>query len=181
MRSEDRLVENFRYPPRPSCYGRYPELYEYRSGLIGWRRLMPPSLQANSNDYWRNTLSKYRVKDASDLNQTPHSVNLCSKVTTKKENAWIHIVWSIGVTLSLWECLSTPNVQLSTHNVVKEVGQIWCEIRIQKDFDGTLSIFTPLSTPNQFPKVTALVWSFMYMLNIQLYSIWTFGYSNIQP
>ena len=43
-------------------------------------------------------------------------------------------------------CLSTPNVQLSTHNVVKEVGQILCEIRIQKYFDGTLSIF-PLSAP----------------------------------
>ena len=26
--------------------------------------------------------------------------------------------------ISLWECLSTPNVQLSTYNVVKEVGQI---------------------------------------------------------
>ena len=26
--------------------------------------------------------------------------------------------------ISLWECLSTPNVQLSTHNTVKEVGQI---------------------------------------------------------
>ena len=26
--------------------------------------------------------------------------------------------------ISLWECLSTPNVQLSTHNVVKEVGKI---------------------------------------------------------
>ena len=26
--------------------------------------------------------------------------------------------------ISLWECLSTPNVQLSTHNAAKEVGQI---------------------------------------------------------
>ena len=72
----------------------------------------------------------------------------------------LHVVCKINkgcVTCSLWECLSAPNVQLSTHNVVKEVGQILCEIRIQKDFDGTLCIFSPLSTSNHFPKVTALI------------------------
>ena len=26
--------------------------------------------------------------------------------------------------ISLWECLSSPNFQLSTHNALKEVGQI---------------------------------------------------------
>ena len=45
---------------------------------------------------------------------------------------------------------------MSTYIAVKEVGQIGCEIRNQKDCDGTLSLFTHLSTPNQFPKVTTL-------------------------
>ena len=51
------------------------------------------------------------------------------------------------------EQLSTPNIQLSTHSVVKEVGQIWCEIRIQKDFDGILSIFSPSAPPTSFQKL----------------------------
>ena len=50
-----------------------------------------------------------------------------------------------------------PNVQLSTHNVVKDVDQILYEIYIQKVFDGTLSILSPLSIANQFRKVTALL------------------------
>ena len=65
---------------------------------------------------------------------------------------------SIGVILYLFGSASAPpNAQLSTPDVDKEVGQIWSEIRIDKDFDGTLSIFIPLSTPNQFSKVTAVL------------------------
>ena len=50
----------------------------------------------------------------------------------------------IGATLyffgSAW---APPSVQLSNHNVVKEVSQISFEIRIQKYFDGTFSILSP--------------------------------------
>ena len=37
------------------------------------------------------------------------------------------------------------------------MDQILRETHIQKDFDIILSIFSSLSTPNQFSKVTALV------------------------